>query len=119
MLIDPLQPAANDVPASDTQVRPDEATQPASAPGLQPRASQQAAPVPPPTASRETQVNIQWDRDQIMIFRFVDKQTGDLIDQIPSDQVLNVVRKIQALLQQETASAASGPAPVNSFGENP
>ena len=50
----------------------------------------------------ERDVNVQWT-GQVMILRFVDKQTGTLVQQIPSEEVLRVVRNLQELLRKQAS----------------
>ena len=39
-----------------------------------------------------------------MILRFTDKVTGNLIQQIPTEEVVKVFRAIQELLQEESSA---------------
>jgi len=101
MVLDPIRP--NDVPtvpdaapARSTSVRlqPDKQTAQAT-PSVQPV----AAPVPTP----RDEVNVKWDRSDGVIVTFTDKKSGDIVRQIPSEQVLNVARFIRQLLEQENS----------------
>jgi uncharacterized FlaG/YvyC family protein len=62
--------------------------------------------VPIPNVVRERDVNVHWS-GQVMILQFVDKQTGTLVQQIPSEEVLRVVRNLQELLQRQAAAQES------------
>jgi len=47
--------------------------------------------------------------DYIMIYQYRDQQSGNLILQMPNEQMLNLIHRIQEMLQstQRQASAAS------------
>lgn len=64
------------------------------------KAAAPKASASPSVSSRQEQLNISFDKGQIIIYRFLDKQTGDLIQQVPPEEVLRVVRSIQELLQR-------------------
>ena len=51
---------------------------------------------------RAIQVDASFGEDNRIIYRILDKQTGDLIQQIPPEQLLAIARSIQQLLQAET-----------------
>ena len=57
----------------------------------------------------QDEVNVQWDSEnQIRIYRFLDRQ-GDLVMQVPSEQMVNLAHEIQQqLLQEAAAHQASG-----------
>lgn len=58
------------------------------------------APIPPTV---QDEVKLQWDSsDQVRIYQFVNQQSGALILQVPSEEVLNVDRGIQESLQNES-----------------
>lgn len=73
---------------------------------------QNSSPVP---AFVQDEVKVQWDSsDHLMIYQFVN-QSGSLVLQVPSEEVLGVARGIEESLQQEatkqeaaTLQAASG-----------
>ena len=75
----------------------------------------QSAPVPPQTAPLpqfpENEVKVQFDKtmnDNILIYQFLDKQSGDVFRQLPSTQVLSIVHQIQAELQKNFAEQSAG-----------
>ncbi len=76
-----------------------------AAPARSASASSSAAPqTPAPEAMpavRQFQVNASFGRDNRIIYRILDKQTGDLIQQIPPEQLLEIARGIQELLQAQ------------------
>ena len=54
----------------------------------------------------EDEVTVQFDKpmnDDILIYQFLDKQSGSLILQVPSSQVLGVAHEIQNELQQQAS----------------
>src|SRR5690348_16284444 len=87
MRIDPVSLSTKVAEArNDAQGMPASQSQP-------PRNTPQSAP------PHEEQLSISFDKGQIIIYRFLDKETGDLIQQVPPEEVLRVVRSIQELLQ--------------------
>jgi len=65
---------------------------------------------PPPTSnaepaadakSRELSVSVSFVENQVIVYRFVDKDTGDLIQQVPPEEVLEVMRGIDEMLNEE------------------
>jgi uncharacterized FlaG/YvyC family protein len=80
----------------------------------------QSAPVPPQTAPLpqfpEDEVKVQFDKtmnDNILIYQFLDKQSGNVVMQLPSTQVLSIVHEIQAELQKNFAEQGAGEADGN------
>jgi hypothetical protein len=53
----------------------------------------------------EHEVKVQWDpeADQVMIYRILDKQSGNLVLQVPSAEILNSIHQTQELLQRIAA----------------
>jgi uncharacterized FlaG/YvyC family protein len=49
----------------------------------------------------EKEVSVQWNEDRVMIIRFLDKRSGDVVGQIPSDEMLRVVHNIEQFLRQQ------------------
>ena len=77
----------------------------------------QTAPAPAPSAPLpqfpENEVKVQVDKtanDNILIYQFLDKQSGDVVMQLPSTQVLSIVHEIQAELQKSFAEQSAGQA---------
>ena len=52
--------------------------------------------------AKQAEVHVQWEAGQVMILQFTDRRTGELIRQIPSEEVLNVFRQIQESVQSES-----------------
>jgi len=55
----------------------------------------------------DTSVQVQWDANDGVVVQITDKSSGQLVRQIPSEQVLNVARFIDQLLQEERIAASS------------
>jgi hypothetical protein len=93
MSIDPVQVAAlglTSSPAEPIFVRP-------VAAGTSPTSE---APPSLPQA-RQLQVNASFGQANLIIYRILDKETGDLIQQIPPEQLLQIARSIQELFQAD------------------
>jgi len=89
-------------PADGAQVRSDV---PGPVPGQSSTTENGSSPnqAAPPEAAQD-EVNVQWDSEnQIRIYRFLDRQ-GDLVMQVPSEQMVNLAREIQQQLLQEAAA---------------
>ncbi len=96
MRIDPLQVAAIMNQADLASVRPDP----------KPQKIQQESPLPqlPKSAAvalpAPTQLSVSIDSDKNVIYEFLDARTGELVQQIPPEQVLKIMRSIADLLRQ-------------------
>lgn len=113
MSIDPI--STNLFPApqlkSPIQPRPVSAVQ-SSDLGSDPEANASAATFPKASdSSSGEEVRLQRDSETgEPVYRFVDRRTGSLIVQIPSDQMLNLIHVIQQQLAQLSAKQSpSGP----------
>jgi hypothetical protein len=49
--------------------------------------------------ARQLQVDASFGQANLIIYRILDKQTGDLILQVPPEQLLQIARSVQQLLQ--------------------
>jgi hypothetical protein len=85
------------------------ATTPGPITAVQDPAAPKSAPVETPARAepivpqvRAIQVDASYGEDNRIIYRILDKQTGDLIQQIPPEQLLAIARSIRQLLQTET-----------------
>ena len=95
-----LSAAASDVQESARQVRPAPPQRSPSEDNLV-RLTQRTQESTPPVSSEQDQVKVQWDTSvHLRIYQFVN-QSGALILQVPSEQVLGVTRGIQEALQNE------------------
>jgi hypothetical protein len=68
----------------------------------------QSAPLP---QFPEDEVKVQFDKtmnDNILIYQFLDKQSGDVFMQLPSTQVLSIVHEIQAELEKNLTEQSAG-----------
>ena len=52
---------------------------------------------------RQFQVNASFGPANLIIYRILDKETGDLIQQIPPQQLLEMARSVRELLQAKQA----------------
>jgi len=68
------------------------------------RSAQESEELTHEASEKEKAVSVQWEQGQIMILRFTDKVTGNLIQQIPTEEVVKVFRAIQELLQEESSA---------------
>jgi FlaG protein len=46
------------------------------------------------------QVSVSVTDGQVFVYRILDEKTGDLIQQIPPDEILRLIRNIQEMLQE-------------------
>lgn len=99
MRIDAIQVAANAAAGTATKAeRPGAKTD--SAPSAAPAPLAAAAEVP---KARELSVSVSFVENQVIVYRFVDKDTGDLIVQVPPEQMLQVMRSIDEMLNAENS----------------
>ncbi len=72
----------------------------------QPAAPEPARSRPEPMQNlpqaRQYQVNASFGQANLIIYRILDKETGDLIQQIPPEQLLQIARSIQESLNVES-----------------
>ena len=101
MRVDPFPIAGNTdlhPPESKGQASPAQRT-PApsrpSAPALEEAAAASTA-LPPPE-----RVSVSVDETRELVYKFVDARTGEVLSQIPPEEVLRIVRGIQDLLRAE------------------
>lgn len=59
------------------------------------------APVPVNPA-RQLSVSVSYIENQVIVYRFLDQKTGDLIQQVPPEEMLQVMRHIDELLKAES-----------------
>lgn len=50
--------------------------------------------------SPQHEVNVVLDDNKNIVYRFVDKQTGEVVQQIPPEEMLRMMQSIQQLLQK-------------------
>ncbi len=59
------------------------------------------APKPAPGwQSPQHEVNVVLDDNHNIVYRFVDKNTGEVVQQVPPEEALKMMRSIQELLQK-------------------
>ena len=97
MSIDPVQAAVVLGPKSGArEVAPARSASTISPPAQQTPAAAAPQNVPEP---RQFQVSASFGQANLIIYRILDKETGDLIQQIPPEQLLAIARSVQELLQ--------------------
>lgn len=106
MALDPIRlmdpPVATQAaPAQAAGVRPHSAKVPGQS---SPSAAKPVAVAP---AQRRDEINIKWAGDDGVIVMFTDKKSGEVFRQIPSEQVLSVVRFIREMLAQQSSEGES------------
>lgn len=103
MVLDPIRP--NDPPAIPDAVsaRAAAARVRAADVSAQPAAAA-AKPVSISPPERPDEVSIKWEGDDGVVVTFTDKKSGEIFRQIPSEQVLSVVRFIRQMLEQQQSS---------------
>jgi hypothetical protein len=99
MVLDPIRlteaPAVPDAaPARKDAVRAQTEKPPA-------RPARAVQPIAPPPDTRD-EIKVKWDRSDGVVVTFTDKKSGDIVRQIPSEQVLSVARFIRQLLEENT-----------------
>jgi hypothetical protein len=102
MNVGPIQhlPVTTDVYDSSRQVRAPQPPHSSSENEPVKAASKPQVSVPGPPLVHD-EVNLRWDSsDQLRIYQFVNPQSGALVLQVPSEQVLNVIHGIQKWLQE-------------------
>ena len=109
MQIDSLRTRPNsDLPPVETKAKSPAprpaAVQPAAVQNEPPAPERPAAPaVPLPEPER---VTVSVDPTRELVYRFLDPKTGEVVSQIPPEQVLEIVRGIQDLLRSADRSDA-------------
>lgn len=95
MRIDPVQVAAiltKEADAAPVRRDPAPQTEPPDRPRLE-KPRDPAVPV-------QKQLNVSIDADKNIIYQFLDVRTGELIQQVPPQEVLQVIRQIADLLRE-------------------
>ncbi len=97
MQIDPLRTRPNpELPPVESKAK-SPAPRPAAAQKELPTREHPAAPaVPLPEPER---VTVSVDPTRELVYRFLDPKTGEVVSQVPPEQVLEIVRGIQDLLR--------------------
>ena len=104
MQIDPLRTRPNSELTPIESKAKSPAPRPATVPKDQPPPEHPVAPsVPLPEPVR---VTVSVDPTRELVYRFLDPKTGEVVSQIPPEQVLQIVRGIQDLLRSADRSEA-------------
>jgi hypothetical protein len=90
VLADSLAGAAR--AASDVSSRPKHSTEP------QP-VVENHSPAPAVPATRPVEVDASYGENNVIIYRILDRDTKDLIQQIPPEQLLEIARSVREMLQ--------------------
>jgi uncharacterized FlaG/YvyC family protein len=98
MRIDPVQNVIHqpEVQAEKPKERVAEETRPVAESRFS--ASKQASALPVNTPKYE--VTVQYDANQILVTKFIDQKSGEIVQQIPPDQMLKIIESIQELLKE-------------------
>lgn len=70
-----------------------------------PATQAQSSPAADVPHARAVEVNASYGENNIIIYRILDKETGDLIQQIPPEQLLAIARGVRQLLEAETKNS--------------
>jgi hypothetical protein len=96
MRIDPVQVAANVLETESASPRQRVTAQPAAA-------EQPLSAVKPPPSSPQTpkyDVTVRYAENQVLVTTFIDQNSGEVVQQIPPDQVLRIIETFQEFLQE-------------------
>jgi len=96
MVVDPIRPPESPVLPETASARP----------AMDSTTSDRSRAVAPkseePTPATDTdEIKVQWDANEGVIVQITDKESGNLVRQIPSEQVLSVARFIEHILREE------------------
>jgi hypothetical protein len=106
MQINLLQTGRN-VGASQLEVQGKTARQVPTVVQNEPIKAEQPATAPAPIVAPE-RVTVSIDASRELVYRFLDPKTGEVVSQVPPEQVLEVVRGIQDLLRAEEHAKVPG-----------
>jgi hypothetical protein len=99
MRIDPVQNPINLVQAQADKPKVPPAA--AAHPLEESRFSASTQPTIPVTSPRY-EVTVQYNENQVLVTKFIDQKSGDVVQQIPPDQVLKIIASIQELLKESS-----------------
>jgi uncharacterized iron-regulated membrane protein len=97
MRIDAIQVAAMINQQDLASLRRTPLQQPAKPVEAAPQTQQPKAP--PVTVPAPTQMNVSIDSDKNVIYQFLDAHTGEIVQQVPPEEVLQVMRSIADMLR--------------------
>lgn len=113
-----VRPAADPPPADPASPANKQTASPAS---LRAQQAEQRQAAKPRSAEPfpEDEVRVQWDKElkNEVIYQVLDKQWGNVVLQMPSEQVLGVAHEIQASLHAEVSKEESAPAASSAEGK--
>lgn len=96
MRIDPVQVAARSNQAESAFARRSSMPQPPK----QEKSVKEETKAAVPAAPAQAQISVSIDKDKNVIYQFLDPRTGEVLQQVPPEQVLQVMRSIADLLRQ-------------------
>ena len=97
MRIDPVQVAAASTQAELAAMHRDSSVRQKPAEAAVPEHASPPVSVP---ARPPTQISVMMDQDKNIIYQFLDARTGEVVQQVPPEQVLQVMRSIAETLRQ-------------------
>lgn len=50
------------------------------------------------------EISVRYNENQVLVTKFIDQQSGEVVQQIPPDQVLKIIESIQELLKESSQS---------------
>jgi hypothetical protein len=90
-----------------------------SSPKSRGRVAAEPRPAEPPRPSAQTQlsapqspkyeVTVRYAENQVLVTKFIDQNSGEVVQQIPPEQVLRIIESIQQLLKESANRACSIP----------
>jgi hypothetical protein len=97
MRIDPVQVVAKVVETGSANPRQRVTAQPAAA--EQPLSAVKPAPSP---QTSKYDVTVRYAENQVLVTTFIDQNSGEVVQQIPPDQVLRIIETFQEFLQESS-----------------
>src|SRR5581483_6066673 len=55
-----------------------------------------------PINAQHYEVTVHYDDNQVLVTKFIDQRSGEIVQQIPPDQVLKIIASIQELLKESS-----------------
>lgn len=97
MRIEPVQVAANQLqPQADT---PNKRVAAENRPVVESSFST-SNPHSAPLDMPKYDVTVHYDENQVLVTKFIDQKSGEVVQQIPPDQVLKIIASIQEMLKE-------------------
>src|SRR5215470_13682590 len=105
-----LNPILSSSPPAISQETPGRVATASQQAASQPRADAARPHVSAPAVSHPApeDVRLQWAKDTGLVIKFTSHKSGEVLRQIPSEQMLSVAKFVRALLEEEAANGNSG-----------